>query len=66
MDTFTPSRGFRRSEEVEVSIPIQHDGGLYEESWDHLRLHEETVSRPHRCTLPRHGSEQENTQCKFC
>lgn len=65
MDTVTPPRGFRRSKEAEVPVPVQHNGGLHEESWHHLRLHEEAVPRPHRRPLSRHGTQQENRQCKY-
>lgn len=59
MDEVKPPRGSRRGAETEVSVPVQHDGGVYEESWHHLRLHEKAVPGPHRHRMPGHGAQQE-------
>lgn len=59
MDPPKPPRDRRRSKKDEAPVPSQHDGSLHEASWHHVRLHEEAVSRPHRCTLSGDGAEQE-------
>lgn len=65
MDPFKPPRDRRRSKKDEGPVSAQHDGSLHEESWNHVRLHEETVSRPHRCSLSRDGTEQEIRPSEF-
>lgn len=65
MDAFEPARSFGRSEEAQVPVPPEHDGGLHEAGRHHVRLHEEAVLRPHRPPLSRHSAQQEIWPCKL-
>lgn len=65
MDAFEPARSFGRSEEAQVPVPPEHDGGLHEASRHHVRLHEEAVLRPHRPPLSRHSAQQKIWPCKL-
>lgn len=65
MDTFKSTGSIRRSEKVKISIPLEHNGGVHEESRDHFRLHEKTVPRPQGRELSSHGAEQEIRTRKY-
>lgn len=57
--TRSSRRGKGRSKKVTVPVSSEHDGGVHETSWHHVRLHEEAVSGPHRPALSRLSSQQE-------
>lgn len=65
MDPSKPPRNRRRSKKDEAPVSTEHDGSLHEASWHHVRLHEEAVPRPHRCSLSRDGAEQEIRPSEF-
>lgn len=66
MDAFEPARSFRRSKAIEVSVSLRDGRSVHEESWYHLRLHEEALLGPKRCALPKNGSQQKIATCKCC
>lgn len=65
MDAPQPPRGSGGSEEAEIPVSAEHNGGLHEEGRHHVRLHEKAVLGPHRRPLSRHGTQQEERTCNY-
>lgn len=65
MDAFESARSFGGSEETQIPVPSEHNGGLHEAGRHHVRLHEEAVPGPHRPPLSRHSTQQEIWPCKL-